>query len=84
MEKIKQPRNVGMANTDFDILGIGKRIRERRLLRGLSGGEFANLAGISSGNLSNIELGRTVPRITTLRLIARALECEIAELLGQR
>ncbi|HEY0638366.1 MAG TPA: helix-turn-helix transcriptional regulator [Pseudonocardiaceae bacterium] len=55
--------------------GLGRRIRERRVARGLSLRVVAELAGLSEGHLSRIERGlRPVDRRSTLEAIAAALQ----------
>jgi transcriptional regulator with XRE-family HTH domain len=43
---------------------------------------LANQAGISKGNLSEIERGMRNPRYTTLLQISWALECPMSKLLS--
>ena len=59
----------------------GKRLLEIRQHRGISQGRIAKVLGVSVGTVQNYEHGRT--HITTDRLeqLARALQCEPADLL---
>ncbi len=61
-------------------MSIGKKIRLSRLSRGLTLRGLARLSRISAPALSNIELGKTTPRIATLRKIAAILGIAPGEL----
>ena len=58
----------------------GKRLRRRRTAKGLTIPQLAERAGLAVGTISNAENGRDV-RVTSLRAIAGALDCEIADLM---
>lgn len=62
---------------------VGENIRSKRKEMGLSGRKFAEKAHISPSFLSDIELGKTEPSMDTLRKIAFALDCPVAELLAE-
>lgn len=53
---------------------IGRRIADLRREVGLTQGELAEKADISVVHLSNIELGKKMPGLSTLIRIAEALE----------
>lgn len=53
--------------------GIGARIRERRLARGLTLVQLAGIAELSHPFLSRIERGRARPSMVSLERIARAI-----------
>jgi transcriptional regulator with XRE-family HTH domain len=57
------------------------RLRQRRTAKGLTGRELAAKAGVSVGTISHAENGRMPIRVTSLRAIAGALECEISDLM---
>ncbi|WIF94457.1 helix-turn-helix domain-containing protein [Caminicella sporogenes] len=57
-------------------MGIGEKIREERIKKGLKQCQLANKAGISNTYLSDIEVGRTTPSIKTLMKIAQALDVD--------
>lgn len=59
---------------------LGQRLRLVRQARGLTLGEGAGRAGISSSYLADIERGRTSPSVDTLRKLAKALEFSVAAL----
>lgn len=56
---------------------VGKRIAEIRKEKGISQAKLSELAGIGSGHIARIELGRYSTGIDTLAKIAEALEHKI-------
>lgn len=69
---------------DTSDAGIGRRLREIRVWRGLSLRAVAELAGLSAGCLSRIERGeRPVDRRSTLEALAAALHVAPSELASQ-
>jgi transcriptional regulator with XRE-family HTH domain len=52
---------------------FGKRLRMAREAKGMSQGELAATTGLSQGHLSNIELGRWMPSVGSLLVIAKGL-----------
>lgn len=62
---------------------IGEKIREARLVRGLSQDELAKLSGYGSrASINKIELGKVDPPRSKLNAIAKALHVDPAWLLG--
>lgn len=59
----------------------GRRVRYVRQLRGMSGIEVAERAGIPGSALSAIENGRRNPTLLTLGRIATALKCSVRDLM---
>lgn len=57
---------------------VGKRLRELRQMKSLSVRALATLSGLAINTLSMIENGRTSPSVSTLQILARALEVPIA------
>src|SRR5215203_682154 len=55
-------------------------LRRIRKLRGLSQQQLADRAGVGQDTISGLELGRHTPQGRTLQKIARALNCDIADL----
>lgn len=53
---------------------LGERIRQERLNKDMNLGVLAELTGLSSGFISQVERGLAEPSITSVRKIARALE----------
>lgn len=64
---------------------IGARIKEIRKKRGLTQVQLAKKAGISQSALSDIEsqVSSKRPSATTIQLLASALGCTVAELMGE-
>lgn len=60
---------------------IGDRIRSRRLARGLTQYELAELCGTSQPTVAVWESGRQIPKTDTLQRIADALRVKISALL---
>lgn len=61
------------------LIGIGKRIKEIRKQDGKVISDIASGAGVTSGLISRIENGRTIPSLPVLLKIIGALEMEVAE-----
>lgn len=60
---------------------IGHRIRALRKEQNLTLEKLAYESDLGSkGHLSDIERGRTVPRVSTLRVLAERLECDVLDL----
>lgn len=64
---------------------IGARIKEIRKKRGLTQVQLAKKAGVSQSALSDIEsqVSSKRPSATTIQLLASALGCTVAELMGE-
>jgi transcriptional regulator with XRE-family HTH domain len=62
---------------------LGGRIRNRREALHMSLGEVAQMAGISSSALSQIENAKAFPSIITLKAVADALHITVGELIGE-
>lgn len=61
---------------------VGRNLRRARTALGLSLDRLARASGVSRAMLGQIELGRSVPTITLLWKVARALNMPFATLLG--
>jgi XRE family aerobic/anaerobic benzoate catabolism transcriptional regulator len=61
---------------------LGNRTRRMRARRGLTRRELAKEADVSERHLANLETGTGNPSVQILRQIARALNCSVAELVG--
>ena len=59
---------------------IGKKIKKRRSVLGLTQEELAEKVGISRAYMGFVEQGRNVPTLETLEKIAKALKVKISEL----
>ena len=64
-------------------MGAGRKIREIRKAKNLNISDVEIKAGISEGNLSRIETGKQWPREETLKAIAEALECQVADFFSE-
>ena len=56
---------------------IGNRIKQRRKELKLTQTQIKELTGISSGNMSDVENGKTLPSATALISLSKALNCSI-------
>jgi len=61
---------------------LGERVRELRARRGLTRKAVAQAAGVSERHLANLEYGIGNASILVLLQVAGALQCPLAELLG--
>src|SRR3954464_13455734 len=61
---------------------LGERVRRLRARGGLTRRELAKEAGVSERHLANLETGVGNPSVQILRRVAQALNCNIAELVG--
>lgn len=66
----------------LDMKSIGKKIKDARTKKNMTQLELADIVGVSYQAVSNWERGNTMPDITKLPDIAKALELNIADLLG--
>ncbi|WP_029043332.1 helix-turn-helix transcriptional regulator [Cupriavidus sp. WS] len=64
------------------LAGLGERVRELRARRGLTRKATALAAGVSERHLANLEYGSGNASILVLQHVAGALQCSLAELLG--
>ena len=60
---------------------VGERLEELRVARGWTQMQLAERAGLTDSAISMIENGVRWPRQDTLRKLATALGCEVADLL---
>ena len=64
------------------LLALGERVRELRARRGMTRKAVARAADVSERHLANLEYGMGNASILVLLQVARALQCELSELLG--
>jgi len=64
-------------NGEFMDHMIGVRIRERRKKLNITGTQIKEKTGISTGNLSDIENGKSLPSSAALIQLSQILECSI-------
>jgi len=67
---------------DLLLTALGERARSLRARRGLTRKAVAQLAGVSERHLANLESGTGNASILILRQVAQALQCPLAELVG--
>jgi DNA-binding XRE family transcriptional regulator len=66
---------------DAFAVGVGRRFRAMRAMRGLTQFELAHRAGYHKNTIGNIEIGACLPSLTTVLVIAEALEVSPKDLL---
>ena len=64
------------------VVYIGEKLKEARTRRLLTQDELAEKAGVSQSTIANIERNNAEPRFRTIRKVAKALEVDPTELLG--
>ena len=64
------------------VVYIGDRLKNLRIRRALTQQELAERASISTNALNRIELNKAEPHMSTLRKLAKALNVDPTELLG--
>ena len=64
------------------LTALGERTRALRARRGLTRKGLANAAGVSERHLANVEMGVGNASVQFLRQLAQALNCSLAELVG--
>lgn len=62
---------------------VGERIKEMRRKKKITQVELAKISGVRQTTISAAETGVNQPTTTTVALIASALGCTVAELLGE-
>ena len=67
---------------DRFLIALGERTRALRARRGLTRKGLAKMAGVSERHLANVEMGVGNASIQFLRQLAQALNCTLAELVG--
>ncbi len=64
------------------VVYIGEKLREVRTKRLLTQDELSNKAGVSQSTIANIERDNAEPQFRTIRKLAKALDIDPTELLG--
>ena len=70
------------APKDPFLLALGERVRMLRARRGLTRKSVAQASGVSERHLANLEYGIGNASILVLQQVAAALDCSLAELVG--
>lgn len=61
----------------------GLRLKRMREARGLSLRQLKAVSGVALSALAKMEGGEGDPQLSTLRKLAKALRCTVAELIGE-
>lgn len=72
-----------MANSKFDYVAVGERIRAIRVAKGMSQADLAFAAHIATSNVSDIENGKTKMWLATFVKIVEALQVSADSILRQ-
>ena len=70
------------ADKDPFLLALGERVRLLRSRRGLTRKSVSAASGVSERHLANLEYGTGNASILVLQQVAQALDCSLAELVG--
>jgi transcriptional regulator with XRE-family HTH domain len=65
------------------VVYIGEKLRKVRTRRLLTQDELAQKAGVSQSTIANIERDNAEPQFRTIRKLAKALDIDPTELLGE-
>jgi transcriptional regulator with XRE-family HTH domain len=64
------------------VVYIGEKLKEVRTRRLLTQDELAEKAGVSQSTIANIERNNAEPQFRTIRKLAKALDIDPTELIG--
>jgi XRE family aerobic/anaerobic benzoate catabolism transcriptional regulator len=89
-ERAARPRRKSAADGDSPgeternpvLVSLGERVRALRARQGISRKQLSDLAGVSERHLANLELGEGNASFLVLLHVAGALQCSMAELVG--
>jgi DNA-binding XRE family transcriptional regulator len=76
LERLRE--RIATGDRGWFFAAIADRVAERRVERGLSQRELAELVGTTQSAIARLERGGRPPRIDTLLKIAEALDCDLA------
>lgn len=65
------------------VVYVGERLKALRIRRALTQEELAQIAGLSKNAVNRLEVGKAEPRMSTLRKLAKALNVDPSELIGE-
>jgi transcriptional regulator with XRE-family HTH domain len=65
------------------VVKIGDNLKRQRIRKALTQEELARHAGLTTASVARIERNETEPRMSTLRKLAKALNIDPAELVGE-
>ena len=80
---VRRDRGADPAEHGAWMTGLGRRLRDARLEKGLTLDRTADLVGVSGSLVSQIERGRVQPSLVTLRRLAQSLGVRLASFLGE-
>ena len=65
------------------VVKIGDNLKRQRIRKALTQEDLAQQAGLTTASVARIERNETEPRMSTLRKLAKALDLDPAELVGE-
>ena len=65
------------------VVKIGDNLKRQRIRKALTQEDLAQQAGLTTASVARIERNETEPRMSTLRKLAKALDIDPAELVGE-
>ncbi len=65
------------------VVKIGDNLKRQRVRKALTQEELARKAALTTASVARIERNETEPRMSTLRKLAKALDIDPAELVGE-
>jgi transcriptional regulator with XRE-family HTH domain len=65
------------------VVRIGDNLKRQRIRKALTQEDLAQQAGLTTASVARIERNETEPRMSTLRKLAKALDLDPAELVGE-
>src|SRR5450755_1765271 len=80
--KKERRKDAAMAVKEPFLIALGERVRLLRARRGLTRKGVAQASGVSERHLANLEYGIGNASILVLQQVATALDCSLAELVG--
>ena len=75
LERLRE--KIATGDRGWFFAAIADKVAERRVNRGLSQRELAELVGTTQSAIARLERGGRPPRIDTLLKIAEALDCDL-------
>lgn len=73
---------MGAAEKNPFLVALGERVRSLRSRRGMTRKALSQAAGVSERHLANLEYGEGNASILVLQQVAGALQCSLAEMIG--
>lgn len=79
---IAKPLDAAEADKGSLLVELGERVKAQRARKGMTRKALAQAAGVSERHLANLEYGVGNASVLVLDQVARALQCSLAQLLG--